>query len=95
MKYTEIGLTDNKEKGSFEMTVGHNKAFIDYQKKDDIYYLLHTEVAEELRGQGAAEAVVEKTFQHLENHSYKIVPLCSYIQVYLKRHPQWNRIVKD
>jgi uncharacterized protein len=94
MKYEEIALTDNKEEHNFELWVEGKRSFIDYKIKGDRIYLLHTEVPKELEGRGIAAALVEKTLQYLEENRLKLVPLCAYVQSYLKRHPDWNRLVE-
>lgn len=62
-------------------------------KKDDKIYLIHTEVPVELEGKGVASAIVEKTFNYIEQNNLKLVPLCVYVVSYLKRHPEWSRIL--
>ena len=48
MKYEEIPLVNNEAIHNFELTVEGYRAFIDYKKKDDKIYLIHTEVPVEL-----------------------------------------------
>ncbi|MBK0378752.1 GNAT family N-acetyltransferase [Mucilaginibacter segetis] len=93
MKYTDIELINNTVIHNFELFVEGYRAFIDYKQKDDKLYLIHTEVPAELQGKGVAEAMVEKALIYLEANHYKLVPLCSYVQVYLQRHPEWNRLL--
>ncbi len=93
MKYQEIQLVNNKDEHSFELTVDGERSFIDYHKKGDTYDLLHTEVPESQQGKGVAEAIVEKTLHYLEDHHFKMIPSCSYIHVFLKRHPEWNKLL--
>lgn len=93
MKYQDIELVNNKKAGSFELTIEGKRSFINYNQMKDTYYLLHTEVPESQQGKGVAEAIVEKTLSYLEDHQLKMVPSCSYIQVFLKRHPEWNKLV--
>lgn len=93
MPYTDLPLVNNEDNHSFEMFVGENRAFIDYQLRDDKMFLTHTEVPAILEGQGVAPALVEKVFQYLEEHQLKAVPYCSYIKAWLKRNPGWERIV--
>ena len=92
MKYDDIPLINNEARHNFEFTVDDVRSFIDYKKRGDNVYLIHTEVPEEMEGHGIAAALVEKTFIYLEQHNLKMVPLCAYIQIYLKRHPEWNRL---
>jgi predicted GNAT family acetyltransferase len=93
MNYSDINLIDNEAIHNFELLVEGYRAFIDYKQKGDKVYLIHTEVPAELRGKGVAEAIVEKVFNYLEEHNLKMVPLCTYVGSYLKRHPEWNRLL--
>jgi predicted GNAT family acetyltransferase len=93
MNFADIELINNEAIHNFELFVNGHRAFIDYKTKDNKIYLIHTEVPAELKGMGVAEALVEKTFNYIEQHQLKMVPLCNYIQIFLKRHPEWNRLV--
>jgi predicted GNAT family acetyltransferase len=91
--YDELPLVNNQAIHNFEMVVDGHRAFIDYQQKGDKVFLIHTEVPVELEGKGVATALVEKTFKHLEANNLKIVPYCAYVKGFLKRHPEWERLV--
>jgi predicted GNAT family acetyltransferase len=93
MKYQDIPLINNEAIHNFELIVDGNRAFIDYKLKSDKIYLIHTEVPVEMEGNGVAAALVEKAFNYIEEHHLKIVPLCAYIIAYLKRHPEWKRLL--
>lgn len=95
MKYEEIGLIDNKGKHNFELWIEGRRSFIDYKKKGNRVYFLHTEVPSELEGRGIAAALVEKALLFLEENELKLIPLCTYTQSFLKKHPEWNRLVDD
>lgn len=95
MKYQDIPLINNESIHNFDLVVDGYRSFIDYKQKGNKVFLIHTEVAPELKGKGVAEAMVEKTFNYLEEHQLKMVPLCVYVGLYLKRHPEWNRLLAD
>jgi len=88
-------FNDNKEAHNFEMFVDGQRSFIDYQKEGKLVYLLHTEVPEDQTGEGIAAALVEKTLQYLEENDLMAVPNCSYVRAFVKRHPEWERIVAE
>jgi predicted GNAT family acetyltransferase len=93
MNYDAMELVNNETIHNFELMVDGYRSFIDYKQKGDKLYLIHTEVAPELKGKGVAEALVEKTFRFIEAKGLKLVPLCVYVQLFLKRHPEWNRLL--
>jgi predicted GNAT family acetyltransferase len=95
MQYQNIPLINNEAIHNFELMVDGYRSFIDYKQKGNKVFLIHTEVAPELKGKGVAEAIVEKTFRYLEERQLKMVPLCVYVGIYLKRHPEWNRLIAD
>jgi predicted GNAT family acetyltransferase len=91
--YDEIPLINNEAIHNFEFIVDGHRAFIDYKQHGDKVFLIHTEVPVELEGKGVASAMVEKIFKYLEANSLKIVPYCPYIKVFLKKHPEWERLL--
>ncbi|MFD1257845.1 GNAT family N-acetyltransferase [Mucilaginibacter terrae] len=93
MNYENIELVNNESIHNFELMVDGYRAFIDYQKKGDKVFLIHTEVAPELKGKGVAEVIVDKTLTYIDQHNLKLVPLCVYVGIYLKRHPEWSHLL--
>jgi len=93
MNLDNIEVANNEAAHNFEMIVNGQRSFIDYKQKDNKMYLIHTEVPAELQGQGVAEAMVTKTFEYMEQHKLILVPLCTYIQAFLRRHPEWDRLL--
>lgn len=92
-QYQSLELLDNKATHRFELVIDGHTAFIEYMERPEHILLEHTEVPDILSGKGVAAALVEKTFQYLEAKGQKIIPHCPYILAFLKKHPEWNRLV--
>lgn len=92
-EYITLPLVKNSEERRFELKVGDYTVFIDYKERGKKIWLIHTEAPEELKGKGAATAIIEKTFAYIEENGYRLIPLCPLVAAYLKRHPEWNRIL--
>ena len=90
----DIQLVINDKANRFELHIEGHLAVIEYSMKGDIFVLLHTEVDQALEGRGFASMITEKTFNYIESINAKIIPLCPYIVSYLKKHPEWDRIVE-
>jgi len=93
VNYDNIPLTVNAEAHDLEMNVDGNIAIIEYELSDGILKLIHTEVPPVLEGKGVGSAIVLKALNFAKENNYKIVPICPFVQAYLKRHPQWNEII--
>ncbi|WP_461789859.1 GNAT family N-acetyltransferase [Pedobacter sp.] len=92
-EFLNLPLHKNQETSRFELIVDGHTAFIDYEEDDKIIKLIHTESPEALAGRGAATALIEKTLNYLEENTYQLVPLCPLVFAYIKRHPEWKRLV--
>lgn len=92
-EYIEIPLIKNEDKKRFELEFERTIAFINYKERDGKITLTHTEVPLELEGKGTGNAIVEKTLDYLEQNNYTLVPLCPFVFAYIKRHPEWKRII--
>jgi uncharacterized protein len=88
----DYSLINNEEHNRFQFDIDGGIAFINYLKRDGVYYLIHTEVPEDMQGRGIAGLLVEKTFKFLEAGGFKMMPFCPYVQSYLKRHPEWEKL---
>lgn len=95
MAYEDVTLHQNKAEHRFELTIEGSTSFIDYRRKGNIIYLIHTETPPEAEGKGIASALVEKTLRYTDEHHFKIVPLCRFVQSYLQKHPEWNRLLTE
>ena len=94
-EFENIALVKNENKSRFEINVNGHFAFIDFKEKENNIALVHTEAEPELTGTGAAAAVVEKTLYYIEKSGKKLLPFCPYVFAYIKKHPEWKRIVDE
>ena len=92
-EYIALPLVKNTEAHHFEMEVDGHKAIIAYRQTPERITLIHTEVPPELEGKGAATAIIEKTLEYIETNHLVLIPLCPLVVAYIKRHPEWKRIV--
>lgn len=87
-------ITHNQHHHRFELKTDGKLSIVAYQKIDDeTLALTHTEVDPSLEGQGVGSHLVKGVLEYVEQNNLKIVPLCPFVAVYLKRHPDWNRVV--
>jgi predicted GNAT family acetyltransferase len=93
MSQPDSNFTFNEEASQFQLVVEGHTAFIEFSRTGDIIILPHTEVPAALEGRGIGKQLVEQTLTYIENHGWKVVPLCPFVSAYIKRHPEWERIV--
>lgn len=60
-----------------------------------VWDLYHTFVPPEFRGKGVASLLAEAALNEAKKEGKKIIPNCSYVQAYLKRHPEYNDMVME
>lgn len=91
MKYQVI---NNEARNRFEVELNGEYAFIDYKMQaEDVIALNHTEVPESMEGQGIASVLAEHVFEYIKANHMKVKPYCSFIKVYLQRHPEYNELL--
>lgn len=71
----------------FEITIDGHTGVAEYVDQGDVWAMNHTFVPDALRGQGVAAQLVEAAFAAARAAGVKINPLCSYVDVYMQRHP--------
>ncbi len=89
-KYT---LVENFERKQYEFHIRGQIARIEYIKAQNIVYLTHTEIPIQLEGKGIGSSLVRQVLQDIKEKDLTLVPLCPFVALYVKRHPEWKALV--
>jgi len=88
-------VTHNVKLRRFESQVGDTPlAFLSYIHEGERVILDHTFVPDELRGRGVAAVLVRAALDEARQQRWKIVPRCSYVAGFIKRHPEFASLLE-
>jgi len=59
----------------------------------NVIYLTHTEVSTQIEGKGVGSALVKQGLQDIKEKNLTLVPLCPFVALYIKCHPEWKALV--
>lgn len=90
----EYELYNNVEKHQYEFHIDNHTPRIEYIQVKDEIYLTHTEVPAALEGKGIASRLILAALKDIEIQKLNLIPLCPFVAAYLKRHPEWKKILK-
>jgi uncharacterized protein len=65
-----------------------------YRARDDVVTLIHTEIAPQFEGHGLGEQLVAHALADIRARGREIVPVCPFVGAYLRRHPEYEDLVK-
>jgi Predicted acetyltransferase len=86
-------LEDNVDAKQFQFVLEKGIAKIEYIKAKEKIYLTHTEVPQAYEGKGIGSELIRQTLEHIKEQGWTLVPLCPFVAMYLKRHPEWKTLV--
>lgn len=86
MSTPAITVTHDADRRTFVTPDG---AHLDYELSDGRASFVHTFVPPELRGQGHAGVLTRAALAHAQQAGWQVVPVCSYVQVFLRRNPEF------
>jgi predicted GNAT family acetyltransferase len=84
----ELTIEHLPERGRFQAIVEGRTCVCDYRLADGVMQMTHTLVSPPLEGQGIAEQLVAAALDHARASGLKVNPICSYVRVYMRRHPE-------
>ena len=90
---TEPDIVHNLQEHRFEATVDGRLCRTDYRRVGDTLHMLHTEVPPQLEGRGIAATLVQAALDYAAGNNLKVVPSCSYVRAYMRRHPQTQALL--
>ena len=93
MQPPESDVLNNIERHQFEIRSGDYLARLKYRERDGVIDLIHTEVPKAIAGQGFARRLAVAALDYAERQSLLVKPSCPYVQAFLRRHPEYQRLV--
>ena len=82
-------LSDNVARSRFELGADGASGFIDYRRSGLTLFLNHAEVPAALAGHGVGTRLVTETLDLIRVRGERMVPVCPFIQVFIRRHPAY------
>ena len=88
-----VVVTHNEARKRFEATVDGHACMADYQLRDKVMWMTHTGVPSAVGGRGIAAELVRVALEWAARNDYKVEPACSYVEVYMRRHPETQKLL--
>jgi uncharacterized protein len=74
----------------YELDTPHGLAIAAYRDQGDSRVFTHTEVPPQDEGQGLGAELVRAALDDSKAQGLKIVPACSFVEVFVRRHPEYR-----
>jgi predicted GNAT family acetyltransferase len=89
-------IRHNEQDSQFETTVDGHTSYVAYDLEDpDRIVFTHTVVPDALSGRGIAGEIVKHALAHAREKNLKVVPQCSYVASYMKRHKEYEDLLAN
>lgn len=82
----------NEAQTRYELDTEHGMAVAVYRQQGDALVFVHTEVPPEDEGKGIGAQVVRAALDDSRARGFKIVPACSFVVAFMRRHPEYNDV---
>lgn len=90
-----LEVENNKSKNQFEASLDGKTALIRYRTEaDGTLNLFHTEVPDEFEGRGVGSHLVKAALEQIKADNVKINPSCPFVAAFVKRHSEYQNLVK-
>lgn len=90
---TSSDVIHNESAQRYEIVIDGFQAVVEYRLEDrGRQVFTHTFVPPELRGKGLAEKLVRRALEDARAAGRRVVPACSYVEVFLQRHPDYQAL---
>ena len=81
-------VRDHAARRRYELEVGGVVAFIDYRREGRTVTMTYAEVPAALRGRGIGAVLVKGALALVRAKGERVIPQCSFVAHYLRRHPE-------
>ena len=90
----KLEVVRNEAENRFEAWVEGQLCKLDYFLDGKAFVIAHVGVPLEFRGQGVAGKIVQASLEYARERSLRVIPMCSYAAIYIRKHPQYMDLMK-
>ncbi|MBS0594289.1 MAG: N-acetyltransferase [Proteobacteria bacterium] len=90
----EIEVRHEPAAARFAAEVEGGTAECAYRLRGGVMDIVHTEVPHAAEGRGVAAALVRAALVYARAQGLRVRPVCSYVQVYMRRHPDTQDLLE-
>lgn len=86
-------VIENAAAGRFELAFPGGMAFASFRRDGDRLIVTHTEVPMAHEGRGIGSLLVRGVFKAARASGRKVVPACSFVAAWARRHPEFAEVL--
>jgi predicted GNAT family acetyltransferase len=90
VKEERVSVRHNAAQHRYELDTDNGLALAVYHEQGDRLVFTHTEVPPADEGKGFASRLVNEALSDARRRGFKIVPACSFVVAYVRRHPEFD-----
>jgi len=83
-----LAVRNNRDASRFEVVVGAEVAFLEYERRPKTLVFLHTEVPESARRRGIGSLLARTALQYARAEGLRTIARCPFVRAYLRKHPE-------
>ncbi len=87
-----VAVRHNEGERRYELDTEHGVAIAVYRQQGDNLVFTHTEVPPADEGKGIGAQIVRAALDDSRKRGFKIVPACSFVAAFMRRHPEYNDV---
>lgn len=88
-----LTIENNPAAQRFEARVNQHLAQLAYEQSGQRITYTHTEVPEQLRGQGIAAKLARTALEHARTQGLSVVARCPFVKGYIEKHPEYQDLL--
>jgi predicted GNAT family acetyltransferase len=92
--HQKIEVIHNIKANRFEVQVDRHLAVLEYALKGKSMIFYHTGVPGPIEGQGIGGRLAYAGLEYARQKAYSVVPACVFMAVYVRRHKEYQSLVK-
>jgi predicted GNAT family acetyltransferase len=89
----KLAVAHNVPHTRFEIEAEGLLAVLEYVLRDNKMIFTHTGVPRPLEAQGIASRLARAGLEYAREKQYRVVPACEFMEVYIRRHREYQDLV--